>query len=192
MKHKLSVFVTLFLGILIACSGLAYADELKDSVGSLNALNSGYAITRWPWDGGQILVGEDATVRACTTITPIEGSTATQVVFRWIRPNGSSWDSDPKDLALSSDTWDGDPIYDAYDTQTIDMLGDWGVQALFIGDDGKLKGPNPYPIMAIRAISWHAVPEVPFGTVAAVIALFGALAVFGVKSKKLNFSRVTI
>jgi len=190
MKLKLSISLVMFLGLLVMCSGLVKAEELKDSVGSLNALNSGYAITRWPWDGGQILIGEDATVRACTTVIPSEGITATQVVFRWISPNGSSWDSDPKDLTLSGDTWNGEPIYDVYDTGTIDVLGDWGVQALFIGDAGKLRGPNPYPVMQIRAISWHAVPEVPFGTLAAVLALFGALAVFGVKSKKLSFSRV--
>jgi len=184
LRSSLGV-VPFFLGTLILCSGLAYAAELKGSVGSLNALNSGYAITRWPWDGGDILVGEDATVRACTTQPPYPQ--ATRVVFRWIRPDGSSWDTGPKTLTLSGDTWDGKPIYDAYDTETIDMLStpteNWGVQALFLDAEGKLQGPNPYPIVQIKAISWHAVPEVPFGTIAILLSMLGALSVFAIKKK---------
>ena len=186
MKFNSSVGAVLFLsGILIVCSGLVYADELKGTVGSLNALNSGYAITRWPWDGGEILVGADATVRACTTQPPYPQ--ATRVVFRWNRPDGSSFDIGPKTLTLSGDTWDGKPIYDAYDTQTIDMLStsteNWGVQALFLDAEGDLQGPNPYPIVNIKAISWHAVPEVPFGTIATLLCMLGALSVFAIKKK---------
>ena len=195
MKLRIYIAAILLLGALTVCSGLAYAADLK---GSWNALSSGYAITRWPWDGGEIFVGDDATVRAGTTVPPPpEGSGPTQVVFRWIRPNGSSWDVGPVDLAPSGDTWDGKPIYDAYDTQTIDMLStpteDWGVQALFLDENGTLKGPStPYPIVKIKAISWHAIPEVPFGTIAAALAFFGALAIYAVKTKKPNFSRVRI
>jgi len=195
VKLRSPVVAVLLLGVLMVCSRLAYAEELKGSVGSLNALDSGYAITRWPWDGGEIYVGENATVRACTTVPPPpEGSGPTEVVFRWIRPNGSSWDVGPKNLALSGDTWDGKPIWDANDTQTIDMLStpteDWGVQALFLGEDGKLKGPNdPYPIVKIKAISWHAVPEVPFGTIATILCMLGALSVFAIRKKMLVAKR---
>ena len=172
----LVILLTLNIGVVLAA-------ELKGSVGgSLNALDSGYAITRWPWDGGDILPGESVTVRACTTEPP--HPEATQVVFRWNAPDGSHFDVGPIDLTLSGDTWDGNPIWDAYDTQTITMLGNWGVQALFIDEEGKLQGPNPYPIVGIRAISYHVVPEVPFGTTVALLSMIGALCVFAVVKRK--------
>ena len=190
MKLRFSFAMVLLL--LTVCSGLVYAEELSPTKGSLNALDSGYAITRWPWSGGEVFFGEEATVRACTIIPPPSegGSGPTHVVFRWIRPNGSSWDTDPKPLTLSDDTWKGEDIYDANDTQTIDQLStpteDWGVQALFLGEDGNLKGPHdPYETVAIKAISWHAVPEVPFGTIATLLCMFGALGVFAIKKKVL-------
>jgi len=169
--------------LLVFTSGLVYADELKGSTGgSLNALTSGYAITRWPWNGGELFPGDNATVRACTTEPP--HPEATRVVFRWHRPNGSYWDEGPKNLTLSGDTWDGKPIWDAYDTQTLDMMGDWGVQALFINEEGKLQGPNPYPIVKIKAISYHVIPEVPFGTIVTLLCMFGALGIFFIVKRK--------
>ena len=60
-----------FLIMLALNSGLAFAEELKGiTKGSFNALDSGYAITRWPWDGGNILPGDTVTVRAGTTEPP--------------------------------------------------------------------------------------------------------------------------
>jgi hypothetical protein len=183
-KNKLMFLaaVAIFVFFLVSNGGLAFAEELKGMYGgSLNALSTGYAITRWPPGGGDLMPGQDATVRACTTEPP--WPTATQVVFRWNGPDGSSFDVGPIDLTLSGDTWDGLPIYDAYDTQTLDLMGDWGVQALFIDEDGKLQGPNPYPIVKIKAISWHVIPEVPLGTIAAIISMFVALSVFARRVK---------
>jgi len=181
MKLKLPIVLLLFfLGLLLINVGLAYADELKGTVGSLNALNSGYAITRWPPSGGIFLVGEDLTVRACTTEYP----DAVKVVFRWHLPNGTSFDSEEKPLVLSGDTWDGKPIWDANDTRTLSLLGDYGVQALFLNTDRDLQGPNnPYVITDIKAISGHAVPEIPFGTIATIVVMIGALSVFAIKKK---------
>jgi len=181
MKLKLPIaIVFFFLGLLLINGGLAYAEELKGTVGSLNALNSGYAITRWPPSDGIYLVGEDLTVRACTTEYP----EAVMVVFRWHFPDGSSFDTDPKPLVPSGDTWNGNPIWDAYDTQTLSLVGDYGVQALFLNTDRDLQGPlNPYIITDIRAISGHAIPEVPFGTIATIVVMIGALSVFAIKKK---------
>ena len=188
MKLRFSIAVVLLLSVLVAWSGIAYAEELYPTVGSLNALGSGYAITRWPWDGGEIFLAEEATVRACTTDPPYPE--ATHVVFRWIRPDGSVLpDMEPIELTPSIDTWKEKPIWDAYDTRTIDQLStpteDWGVQALFCGPDGKELPISPCPTVAIKAISWHAVPEVPFGTIAALLCMLGALGVFAIKKKVL-------
>jgi len=183
MKLKLPIVtIFFFLGLLLINVGLTHADELKGTVGSLNALNSGYAITRWPPSGGIFLVGEDLTVRACTTEYPA----ADTVVFRWFFPNGTSFDSEEKLLVPSGDTWNGKPIWDAYDTRTLSLLGDYGIQALFLNTDRDLQGPhNPYIITDIRAISGHAVPEVPFGTIATIVVMIGALSVFAIKKKVL-------
>jgi len=172
------IVIAVLIIISIQYIEFSYAAELNGSTGgSLNALNSGYAITRWPWDGGTIYPGEDATVRACTSQPP--HPEATEVVFRWIRPDGTYWDVGPVSLTNSLDTWNGKPVWDAYSTETIDMLGDWGVQALFQDSEGNIKGPNdPYEIVAIRAISWHSVPELPLGTIAATIAMFGAFILY--------------
>ena len=175
---KRNLFILLYIvGLFIIVprldNGLVSAEELKGSTGgSLNALDSGYAITRWPWNGGEIYAGESATVRACTTQYP----KATRVVFRWYRPDGTHFDVGPKPLTNSSDTWDGKPIWDANDTQTLDMVGDWGVQALFMDDKGRLQGPDS-AIVKIRAISWHVVPEAPVGTITTILCMFGALGI---------------
>ncbi len=173
----------MFMILLALSSRPAFAEELKGTVkGSLNALDSGYAITRWPWNGGEILPGESVQVRACTTEPPYPN--ATWVVFRWNQPDGGHWDTPPKVLTKSVDTWDAKPIWDAYDTQTLYMPGDWGVQALFCDEEGKLQGPNPYPIVSIKAISYHVVPDVPFGTIATMLGMLGALGVFAIVKRK--------
>lgn len=179
--------VGIFALLLALNIGLANAEELKGMPGSINALNTGYAITRWPYTDGDIYVGQDATVRACTTIPPPpDGSGPTQVVFRWHRPDDSYFDIGPIDLALSDDTWEGKPIYDAYDTQTLNILDSWGVQALFLGEGGTLQGPEaPYDIVKIKAISWHVLPEVPLGAIVTVLSMAGALSVFAIRKKVL-------
>ncbi len=178
MNQRRTLSAYTFAALIFASLVIAptLAAELKGTTGgSLNALNSGYAIARWPWDSGDVLPGENATVRACTTEYP----EATQVVFRWNRPDGSHFDIGPKTLTLSGDTWDGADIHDAYDNQTIDMEGDWGVQAIFMDTEGNLMGPNdPYEAVAIRAISYHAIPEIPLGTIVATLSMLGALGAF--------------
>lgn len=180
MNKSSYCFISL-IGLIVVLStfmgGIVFAAELKGTTGgSLNALNTGYAITRWPWNSGDVYPGQEATVRACTTEPP--HPYATHVVFRWHSPDGTWFDVGPVLLTKSADTWGGKPIWDAYDTKTLDLMGDWGVQALFTNQYGTLQGPNPYPVVKIRAISWHVTPEVPFGTIATIITMFGALGIF--------------
>lgn len=188
-RSNVHLVVGIFLLLLALNSGLAFAEELKGiTKGSFNALDSGYAITRWPWNGGDILPGDSVTVRAGTTEPP--HPEATYVVFRWNQPDGNHWDSPPQALTESADTWDGKPIWDAYDTQELYMIGDWGVQALFCNEEGKLQGPNPYPIVQIRAISYHIIPEVPFGTIATVLSMLGAFGVFAIVKRRRAISKI--
>ena len=174
---------TLLAGLLVLLLALnirlAQAEELNYILGSINALNSGYAITRWPYTDGDVFMGHEATVRAITTEYP----EATRVWFRWIRPDGTDWLDGPKDLNPSVDTWDGNPVRDASSTKTLDMMGAWGVQAYFEGANGKPKGPYRIPSVQIKAISWHVVPEVPLGTVAVTLSMLGGLSVFAIRKK---------
>lgn len=182
MKPRFSVAMALLLSLFIVCSGVAYAEELWPTTrGSLNALNSGWAIARWPWDGGNILVGETATVRACTTHPPPE---TVMVAFRWNSPDGSHDTHGPYPLADSGDTWKGDPVWDAYDSMELNVLGGWGVQALFCDSEGKELPISPCPTVDIKAISWHVVPEVPFGTIATILGMFGAFGAFALRARK--------
>src|SRR3990170_2504835 len=112
MKQRFAI-VLLPIIALVVLSGIAYAAELKPSNGSINALNTGYAITRWPLSSGDVLPGDSATVRACTTDPPYPDATA--VVFRWHAPDGTSYDVGPETLTPMGDTWDGNDIYYAED-----------------------------------------------------------------------------
>ncbi|MHA1267694.1 MAG: hypothetical protein ACTSRS_20835 [Candidatus Helarchaeota archaeon] len=80
---------------------------------------------------------------------------------------------------MSSDTWGTDPIYDAYDTRVLSVAGDWGVQAYYYDDwDAPFGDSLASGKVAIRAISYHPViPEVPYGTIASMITMLGALGV---------------
>jgi len=184
MKFRFFVVaVFLLLGVLLMNSGLAYADELSGLPGSINALNSGYAITRWPPSDGIFLQFADLTVKALTTKYPNDPN-ATHVVFRWNLPNGSSFDTDPYPLENIGNTWKTNPVYEANDTQTLSLLGDYGVQALFHNGTDDLQGPeHPYEIVKIKAISGHAIPEVPFGTIATILGMLATLSVFAIKKK---------
>jgi hypothetical protein len=162
---------------------MAFAEELKGKTeGSLNALNSGYAITTWPLIINECYVGDNITVRAATTEPPYPE--ATQVVFRWHQPDGNYTDVGPIPLMKSNDTWDGKPIWDAYYTQTLNVIGEWGVQALFLDENGKLQGPNPYAIVAIKATSYIIIPEMSPNVVLAALWIFTILCTAAFKERR--------
>jgi len=63
------------------------------------------------------------------------------------------------------------------------VLGDWGVQAFFRDSTGKDRA-GLTNVINIKATSFNAVPEVPFGTLAILTAMFGAIAIFAVRKKR--------
>ncbi len=179
MKRKLTVgLITALFTVLAVFVGLAYATTPLDGTpGSINALGTGYAITRWPYTNGNVLVGQSVTVMACTTQPPYPDRD--QVTFVWIRPDGTiARTHGPVDLTLSGYTWNGLPIYTATDSQVMDQAStnsaDWGVQAQFTSST------NSEINTKIKAISWDPtpVPEFPFGTIAAMGAAFGAMGLY--------------
>ena len=170
---KLALILAVFLAIAAVPNVLGTFDWTGTSI------NSGYAVTT-DWHGEMVPYGEEVTAWAGTTNMDIE-----KVVFRWLRPDGTSaWNDtdDSGDLV----SWEGKQILEFNATRTLDEIGDWGVQAIFYDDGGH--GWGPYPSekekVAIRARSFFQIPEVAIGTIAILIALFGALGAFVIVKRK--------
>lgn len=148
-----------------------------------STLGTGYAIT-------SNYHGKDAPLLATVTVTGCTlDQIVTQVTFRWHRPD----DTVVREVTVpvftngTSGQWnDGTTalIRYAIDSFRPDVLGDWGVQAFFQDSAGKHKaGLNN--VIKIKATSFNVVPEVPFGTAAILLSMFGALGVFAIKKKRL-------
>lgn len=63
-------------------------------------------------------------------------------------------------------------------------VGDYSVKAYFYATDGN-DIANILCLEAMRATTVMMVPEVPFGTIATLLAMFGALGVFALKKKQM-------
>ena len=147
---------------------------------SRTSIKSGYAITT-DWHGTEVPQGESVTARAGTTDLSVEA-----VWFRWLRPDGKeawaievSWDG-------TLDTWEDQSVRVFLNTQIPDEVGDWGVQAIFYNSEGHGRGPLDHPAekVAIRARSFFTIPEVSLGTIAILLAMFGALGIFVTKKRR--------
>jgi len=166
-----SLYPLLLLAISLLLIGVGVAEAAWASI------KSGYAITT-NYQGQTVLIPEDVTATAGTTNYPY----ANKVRFRWIPPAGSGldpWETGPFDLTPSDEYWDGNQVYVATDTQEINAVGDWGVQAFFLGEeDGKPRLRASTDIVSIRATSFEAVPEIPMGTLSALLVLLTGFAAF--------------
>jgi hypothetical protein len=177
-KFTLLVLVfVLFLNILTV-----FALDYKDYTGSISALSSGYAITRWPTGSGDTYPGQEVVVRAVTTDLD-----AVDVRIRWIRPDGSIAKNEIHGLVDIGNEYDGADVIEAEDSLIIDMLDidgqSWGVQAIFLYSDGPVGGPDADPFLSIKAISYHSTPEIPFGTITTIATMLAASGFFILKRK---------
>jgi hypothetical protein len=106
-------------------------------------------------------VGANVIVTATT-----DDPTITQVTFIWRNGNGDLKFTDI--VPISGGT--------AQSSHQPDSIGDWGVQALFQGPEGKTKEGISL-VVAIRATSFNVIPEIPLlGTAGASIAMVTGLA----------------
>ena len=185
MKAKFTVVaISLILGLLILSSAV-YAQW--------SALGSGYAVTT-NFHGMDIITGTPVTVTAGTLDPEV-----VNITFRWHRPpdgNGPvAWEDTVTPLLTSPypppnvpqeviDYINSSTVWYAQDTRVPDEVGDWGVQAFFIGPDGRDRA-NLTDVVSIRATSFNAIPEIPFGTIAAAAAMFIAFGLFIVKKKRI-------
>lgn len=163
-----------------------------------DALGSGYAVTT-NRHGVDVPIGASVTAWAGTNDTQVQ-----TVEFRWLRPDGSVFGNPnvpvfgpfvtpavpagvPQEIVDWANRYPGFSVLYASNTQTPDALGDWGVQAFFHDPTNSvrsLRGRNS-DIIAIRATSFNAVPEMPLGTMVILLSMFGALSVFALRKKKI-------
>jgi hypothetical protein len=146
-------FVLLFIGSYVM---LAYAPAAS--------LGSGYAITS-NYEGVPVPLGTTVEVTAMTTNLSI-----THVTFLWKYDENIEF-TDPN-VPVVDDTYEGTPIKKATSTYEPDILGEWGVQALFQNGPGGKTVQSVEDVYAIKARSFFATPEIPIlGTMGASIAM---------------------
>jgi hypothetical protein len=170
MKIAYAVMVALLVGIFSATS-VAHAQW--------SAISSGYAVTT-DYHGENVPLGVLVTALAGTTDANIDN-----VTFLWKYPNATvAYTEANVPVWSNGSTYDGKLIYYATSSYTPDVLGDWGVQALFIGENGQTKA-NHDDVVMIRATSINTIPDLPVvGTAGAVMAMLIGLGLFLHKKKK--------
>lgn len=200
MKLRFTLVAMLLASVLV-CASINIAEAQWD------ALSSGYAVTT-DQHGKIVPIGLPVTAIAGTN-----DSTVKTVEFVWHFPNGSVYVDPPPRIPVFGPyktpnvplgvpeeivDWarlrDGsvDPghfpqvdVWYANNTQIPNVIGDWGVQAIFhdgVASAHHIRGKNSDTV-AIRATSFNVVPEVQFGTIAILLGWFGVLGIFALRKK---------
>ncbi len=143
-----------------------------------NSLGSGYAVTS-DWHGKDVPPGSMVTVTAMTT-----DETVDRVTFLWKNPNGGLIWEVVDNTRTADGEYEGKTVYTFSSANAPTEQGDWGVQALFQGADGKTK-EGIEDVIKIKATSFLVVPDLPFvGTLGASAAALLGLGLFAVKRKR--------
>ncbi|MEM3697193.1 MAG: hypothetical protein QXQ94_06810 [Candidatus Bathyarchaeia archaeon] len=136
------------------------------------AISSGYAVTT-DYHGMIVPPGALVTATAGTTNPNI-----TSVTFLWKDPNETVKYEINVAVWSNGSTYNGKLIYYANSSYMPDIVGDWGVQALFIGEGGTVKA-NHADVVRIRATSFNVVPDLPvIGTAGAATTMLLGLGLF--------------
>jgi hypothetical protein len=163
MKKAYAIIVILS-AIFITAVGVANAQW--------SAISSGYAVTT-DYHGTDAPLG--------TVVTAIAGTTNTDVVnvtFLWKCNDVIQFRDENKPVRSNGTTYNGKLIYYANSSYRLDAIGDWGVQALFIGNSGTTKVDYPN-VIKVRATSVNAVPDLPVvGTAGALVTMLFGLGLF--------------
>lgn len=168
MRLRFAVVILLIVSVLfIANTNVAQA--------GWNSINSGYAVTT-DWHGEEVPIGTTVKATAGTT-----NDNVYKIEIYWYDQNQALMH-----ISVIYPQWG--TVYGTYckyanATYTPDTVGDWTVQAIFRAPGGHIRGADE-DIVAIRASSFFEVPEVPFGTIAIVLGMIGALGVSRLRTKK--------
>lgn len=164
MKKATPILVIAGLIMLLGL-GVAYA--------AYPSLASGYAVDS-NYHGINVPPGSDVIVTAYTTDMDVY-----QVTFLWKYPNGTvAVGPEVDNTPVAGDLYEGNAVNTFSSTHSVDVIGDWGVQALFQSPDGMTKESIDY-VVAIRATSFFVVPDFPMiGTVGSLGAMLLGLGLF--------------
>jgi len=167
--HAILLLLTfcLFLGL-----------SIQISYAGWNAINSLYAVTT-DYHGKIVSPGTLVTATAGTTDPNVKN-----VTFLWKYPNETVAYEINIPVWSNGSTYDGNIIYYASSSYRPYVPGDWGVQALFIGEGGKTKS-NQTDVISIRAISFNVIPDLPIvGTAGSVVSMLLGFGLFLHRRKK--------
>ena len=149
--------------------GVAYA--------AYPSLASGYAVDS-NYHGINGPIGSNVVVTAYTTDADVY-----QVTFLWKDPGGNTVSTDVDNPPTADGTYDSKTVYTFTSNYSPDIVGDWGVQALFQSQDGTTK-QSVEDVVSIKATSFFVIPDVPMlGTVGSLAAMLFGLSIF-LKRKK--------
>lgn len=169
MKKAYGIILILLV-IFLAAAGVVKAQW--------SAINSGYAVTT-NYHGIEVPPGTLVTATAGTTDTNVKN-----VTFLWKSPDKTVAYEEDVPVTSNGSTYEGKPIYYAQSSYRPDVLGDWGVQALFIGEGGTQKA-NHDDVVKIRATSFNTIPDLPVvGTAGALVSMLFGLGLFLHKKKQ--------
>jgi len=158
--------VKIVLMLVLALIFLTYLN-LSEAYAIQPVIPSDYDITT-NYHGINVPPGTEVTATATTT-----DSTVTGVTFLWKGPDENIKYSEYVDADMSSVS----TIKEYRSSYTPDIVGDWGVQAIFHGPDGKpVPGLDMTDKVAIRATSFFHVPEFQIvGTAGTLLSMLAGL-----------------
>jgi hypothetical protein len=159
-KHRIERIIALTL-LTLAFISISMVFAVRSSI------SSGYDVTT---DYHGVDVPPETLVTATATTTDL---TVTGVTFYWKDPDENIKYSEYVD----TDTSIVSNIKEYSSSYTPDTVGDWGVQAIFHGPDGKpVPGLDITDKVAIRATSFFHVPEIQIvGTAGTLLSMMAGL-----------------
>lgn len=168
MKKITSVLI--IAGVLmLSALGMAYAQLLN--------LSTGYSVDS-NFHGIDVPPGSTVAVTAFTTDMEVY-----QVTFIWHYPDKTiAFGPEVDATEVPGALYEGNPVNTYSSSHTVNLPGDWGVQALFQSPDGKTKETIDY-VISTKATSFFVVPFIPLGTVGSLAAMLLVLGVY-IKRKK--------
>lgn len=179
----------LIIVILLSCS-LFFAN-INLGKAQWSAIDSGYAATT-DWHGTDVPVGENVTATAGTLDLNV-----THVRFIWRDPDDNIVKDEnvtvstlitpdyPPNVPQEVIDWAEDPDNAGIEYKYAqswyepDVVGDWGIQAFFYN----ITTERGNSTTRIRATSFNAVPETPYGTIVIFTVMLGTLVIYALKRK---------
>ncbi len=159
-------------------AGVLMLSALIAAYAAYPSLGSGYAVDS-NFHGINVPQGSNVIVTAYTTNMDVY-----QVTFLWKYPNETiSFGPEVDNTPVAGELYEGKPVNTFSSTHSVDVVGDWGVQALFQGSGGTTREDIEL-VLKIKATSFFVVPVIPvLGTVGSLAAMLLVLGIY-IKRKK--------